>query len=201
MADSTTERLIAEVQAIVEFVEARTGWRSRWNGDVVVADSVFMLLARTPFLAKKEWNCRIVVLDRIVESDLRWRVLLHEVLHSVSAGSRENDYRAFIGWEEGIVEWLQRLYRPDLLREIGVDAPASVFAAAEQNWTYEPHITALRRLHAALSDVSEQTFLETLLKTPLAQRPAEVMAWGKRETLDVPGFIRIFAQASGILRG
>lgn len=201
MADIITETLTAEVQQIVTAVELRTGLRSRWNGEAAVIDSVSaLMLSRTPFLAKKEWSCRITVLDQIVGSELRWRSLLHEVLHSISAGNREADYSTFIGWEEGVVESLQRLYRPELLKEIGVDVAEAVFAETEQNWVYEPFITALRRLNAELPNVSEQEFMETLLRTPLAQRSAEVLTWGKRDAADPAAFVRVFAQVSGQLR-
>lgn len=201
MADTITERLTAEVQAITKAVEQRTGLTSRWRGEVMIVDSVSaLMLSRKPFLAKKEWNCRITLLDRIAGSDLRWRSLIHEALHSVSAGCREADYNTFIGWEEGVVEALQRLYRPGLLTEIGVAVSESLFTEAEQNWIYEPQIAALRRLHAELPNVSEQAFMETLLRTPLSHRSAKVLAWGKREAAEPAAFVRVFAQVSSLLR-
>jgi len=197
----TTKRLTTEIQTIVRLVEGWTDLRSRWSGEVVIVDSVSaMLLSRQPFLAKKEWNCRIVVLDRIVEDDLRWRTLIHEALHSVSVGNREADYRVFHGWEEGVVESLQRLYRPDILKHMGISISEAVFAEAEKEWIYEPYIAALHRLSAELPSISERTFLETLLQTPLAQRPAAMLAWGKREGNSPASFIRVFAEVSGVLR-
>ena len=199
--DTAAERLTNEVQKIIAAVEQRTGLSSRWNGEVVVVDSISaLLLSRKPFLAKKEWSCRITRLEQIASSDLRWRSLIHEALHSVSAGNREADYVAFIGWEEGVVESLQRLYRPELLKEIGVSIPETVFTEAEQNWAFEPFIVALRRLHAELPNVSEQVFMEMLLKTPLYRRSAEVLAWGKRDAADPAAFVRVFAQVSSVLR-
>lgn len=64
-------------------------------------------------LGEKRWGCDILFHADLTNNPLRWRTLLHEVLHSVSAGMTEQDYRRFRGWEEGVVEWLQRRWRPN----------------------------------------------------------------------------------------
>lgn len=201
MEDRTTERLKAEIEAIVAIVEEWTGCPSRWSGEVVIVDSVSaLLLARQPFLAKKEWNCRIAVMDRIVDAELRWRTLIHEVLHSVSTGSREADYRLLPGWEEGVVEALQRLYRPGILERLGIVYSEAVFAVVEQHWGFAHYLTALYRLRTQLPEVSEREFFEALIQTELANRPATVLSWGKRDALDPSAFVRLFAEVSGRLR-
>jgi hypothetical protein len=182
-------------------VEEITGLQSRWNGIVHVVDSLSAeMLGGRPFNAKKEWSCSISVIDAIASQDIRWRSLIHEVLHSVSVGNRESSYREFRGWEEGVVEWLQRCYRPDILHRSGVSVPAAIFSEAETRWIYAPAIEALRRLAAQLQDVSELEFFETLLKTPLQDRLSFVQLWGRRGSGDPAEFLRVFTEASGILR-
>ena len=75
------------------FVEETTDLLSRWNGMVRLLDAATAaLLSLSPFLAKKEWGCGIILLETTLSSDGRWRFLLHEALHSVSVGltSRTN---------------------------------------------------------------------------------------------------------------
>lgn len=45
----------------------------------------------------------------------RWLTLIHEALHTVSTGYVRKDFSALPGWEEDIVEHLQRLFRPAIL--------------------------------------------------------------------------------------
>ena len=130
----------------------------------------------------------------LADSPLRWRTLLHEVLHSVSAGMGEQDYRRFRGWEEGVVEWLQRQWRPGMLHRIGASVPEEAFAAVERLWPLNGYLEALEALQEA-SGLDVDLFYRSLLRTPLAQRPAAVYAWGSS-----PGFLSLFAQTIGKLR-
>lgn len=196
----TQEGIEGKVAQIVAFVEETTGLRSRWNGSVRVVDSdTAALMSRLPFFAKKDWGCGITVLQATLSNDGRWRSLLHEALHSVSVGLTQESYNQFAPWEEAVVESLQRMYRPALLRSLGVDADESRFAAPEATWRFNRTIDALGRIAAERPDVPAREVLEGMLRTPLPARPAFAFEWGRQaESFD--RFKRVYAAASGLLR-
>lgn len=200
-ADETEvqERMESEVRQVVAFVEETTGLRSRWNGSVRMVDvGTAALMSAIPFLARKDWSCGITLLETTT-GDSRWRSLLHEVLHSVSVGMTEPDYRRLRLWEEGTVEALQRMYRPALLRHLGLDIVESRFTVVEAAWPYNHAMEALGRIAAERPEVSAREFLEQMLRTPPPDRPAFAFAWG-RPAADFAHFKRAYAVASGILR-
>ena len=106
------------MRQIIAFVEEATGLPSRWNGGLLILEDgtdearTAQMLARVPYLAKKERSCSITVVESILQDDQRWRTLLHEGLHSVSVGLMRDSYDRFAPWEEAVAESLQRLYRP-----------------------------------------------------------------------------------------
>lgn len=185
----------AELRALLRAVEERTGLTSRWNGEVLLRrpDEIQMMRGRH-LLAEKRWNCDILVCTILEDNPLRWRTLLHEILHSVSVGSNEEDYRRFQGWEEGVVEWLQRQWRPEILHQLGVALPDEAFALAEHDWPLNGYLTALETLRGGC-DLTPEAFYSELLRTPLAQRLATVRAWGRG-----PNFLPLFARTIGKLR-
>lgn len=198
----TEERITEEIRRVVAEVEALTGLRSRWNGSVTVLDDrTAAMLSREPFFARKDWSCALTVLDPVASAPSRWRTLIHEALHSVSVGLTAQSYAQVPLWEEAVVENLQRVYRPAFLHSLGVDAPEVVFEAEETNWRFNPALGALLRISAALAEtgLSEREFLEWLLRTPLADRKATALRWG-RQTADFARFKRVYAEASGYLR-
>ena len=189
-----------ETRRLVALVEETTGLRSRCNGTVRVIDAATAALtSQTPFFAKKEWSCGITVVDTTLGSDGRWRSLLHEALHSVSVGLTEPEYRRLRLWEEGVVETLQRLYRPVLFRRLGLAIAESQFRAVEEHWRYNRAVEALAQIAAERPDVPPRDFLEAMLRTPLSNRPAFAFEWGCRSA-DFARFKRVYAAASGILR-
>ena len=197
--------IIEEVRRIVTFVEGVTGLPSRWNGSLLIlADGTeeaqtAQMLSRIQYRAKKEWSCGITVVESVLQDDLRWRTLLHEVIHSVSVGLTEPDYHRYAPWEEAVVESLQRLYRPLLFQQFEMDLDEDRFRAFEATWRYERALGALGRVAAARPEVPAQDFLEQMLRTPLPDRPAFAFEWG-REAADFDQFKRIYAAASGFLR-
>ena len=184
-----------ELRALQRTVEDRTGLLSHWNGEVLFRrpDEIQMMRGRH-LLAEKRWNCDVLVSAILEENPLLWRTLLHEMLHSVSVGLNEEDYRRFPGWEEGVVEWLQRRWRPEILHELGVATPSEIFAQAERDWPLNDYLEALQTLQEACGLTSEIFYFD-LLRTPLAQRLATVRAWGQG-----PGFLSLFARTIGKLR-
>jgi hypothetical protein len=197
--------IIEEVRQIIAAVEEFTGLPSRWNGSVLILadasgeDRAVGMLSRVPYLAKKEWNYGITVVESILSDSRRWRTLLHEALHSVSVGLNQPDYERYTLWEEAVVESLQRLYRPLLFGRLGLAIEETQFKPMEAVWRYNRALEALGRVAAERPEVPGQEFLEQLLGTPLLDRPAFAFEWG-RQSADFEPFKRVYAAASGILR-
>lgn len=135
----------------------------------------------------------------LINDDARWRVLIHEALHSVAAGLNAQDYETYLGWEEATVEALQRLLRPDILARIGVSVEEALCVRAETVWRYEHYVTALREIAQEFSGLSGEEFFRTLLGVRLRDRKTYTFAWGKRAASDFERFKRVYASASGRL--
>lgn len=184
-----------EVRQVVAFVEGTTGLRSRWSGRIVILeDREIQALQGRRVLGEKQWNCDILIHAALQDNPLRWRTLLHESLHSVCTRLNEEDYRRLQGWEEGVVEWLQRRWRPEVLQTLGVKVPEETFDLSDRFWPFNGYLEALKVLQEA-SGREAEAFYRDLLRTPLALRPATVRAWGSE-----PGFLSLFAHTIGKLR-
>ena len=192
MDDNEQRQVEDETRRLVGLVEEATGLRSRWNGEIILLEDAAMVpLFGRRVSGKKLWNCNILLHSDFVNNPLRWRTLLHEVLHSVSAGMNEQDYRRFQGWEEGTIEWLQRHWRPEMLRSLGASVSEETFAVAERFWPFNKYLEALAVLQEA-SGMEAELFYRKLLQTPLALRPGVVRAMGSE-----PGFLPLFARTIG----
>lgn len=188
--------LQAELQQICVVVEELTGLPSRWNGSIELMSQAEIALVRgRSVFAEKLWGCSILVNADIADLPIRWRSFLHELLHSVSVGANDQDYKRFRGWEEAAVEQLQRHLRPVILSRLEVTVPESLFTDLEAHWLYNRYIEATETLRMYLS-MDVFAFYHGLLQTPLADRPAYA------RSLDAStDYLRLFAQASGKLRG
>lgn len=71
--------------------------------------------------------------------------------------------------EEGVVEQMQRLLRPDVSAALQVSINEVVVAEAEVNHPYNVYITALEDLRERLGD-SQMSFYRLLLAAPLPER-------------------------------
>jgi len=195
MDDHAQKQVEEETRRLVALVEEITGLRSRWNGQIILlGDAAMLPLLGRRVSGEKRWSCDILLHSDFVNDPMRWRTLLHEVLHSVSVGMNEQDCRRFWGWEEGTAEWLQRRWRPKMLRSLGVSVPEEVFVVAERFWPFNKYLEALQTLQQA-SGLGAETFYRDLLWTPLALRLGAVRALGSE-----PGFLPLFAQTIGKLR-
>ena len=204
-SSSAGRTIIAELRQITAFVEAATGLPSRWNGGLrILADGTdeawaAQALPRVSYRAKKEWDCSITVAESVLQDDQRWRTLLHEILHSVSAGLTEPMYQQYAPWEEAVVESLQRLYRPLLFQQLGLDFEEEPSQALEATWRYGRAVEAVGKIAAERPEVPVRNFLEAMLRTPLPERPAFAFEWG-RQSADFDHFKRVYAAASSLLR-
>jgi len=176
--DSTEAQAQQEVAQGVRIVEELTGLPSRWIGQVE-------LVPDAEFRGKKLFSCSILLDAAVAQHPVRWRTLIHEALHSVSAGYIRADYDTLIGWEEGTVEQLQRLLRRRVLDALGVDVAEEVFAETEAKYPFNPYISALEDVRNVL-EAPPLDFYLRLLSTPIAQRPASIFG----QTVGQPGAVR-----------
>ena len=183
-----------ELAAIADILESILGRWSRWNGAVELSDEAAAY-------GKARWSGGIVLNRGVAASEARWRTEIHELLHTFSPGLTANNYLTLPGWEEGIVEQLQRSLRPGILTRLSVRVPDVVFVVVEAEHEYNRYIAALDKLVTILNELGE-TFYRELLAVPLKDRPAAVIQRGRQLPADqFRAFQREFALAFSILRG
>jgi hypothetical protein len=195
--DDLQAQVFRELEQIIVAVTALTGLTSNWNGSLE-------LVWDADFKGKKRFSCDIQINAVAASQPTRWSTLIHEALHAVSLGYVRDDYQQFRGWEEGVVEELQRLLRPLVLDAVGIAVPESIFQANESMHRYNVYIAALEEIRRALEaesvPVERQQFYVRLLGTPLRDRPGKVLALGyQRAGLPRAPFIRAFSAANAVL--
>ena len=190
------EKVCKELEQLAPILTELTGLPSRWNGQVELGQEEW-------FRGKKLFSCGIVIQAHLVNQETRWRTLIHESLHSRSAGYNSADYNALIGWEEGVVEQTQRLLRPAVLARIGVQVEEAVFREVEAAHVYNRYVDALEDLRRSLAIGQEQQmgFYMNLLATPIRDRAAFVYSLGSSLVgADRLRFLSLFSAASDRLR-
>jgi hypothetical protein len=155
-------------------------------------------LREQSFQAKNDSN---VIL---VESALRWATLIHEALHSLSAGYLREDYQQFRGWEEGVVEQLQRLWRSRILTELDIMEAEEIFQQRDEVHLYNGYIAALEELRTVLESegykASAEEFYVRLLAEPMRNRPQFLLNMGyQRADLPRATFVRALSAANAAL--
>ena len=143
-----------------------------------------MLELEADFKGRKPFNCDIILDAALVMEETRWSTLIHEGLHTLSAGYIGVDYRDFRGYEEGVVERLQRLLRPWVLERLGVVVPAESFLPDEEKHRYNVYIAALEEICRALAveetPAARETFYRDLLAIPIRSRSVYLLGLGFR---------------------
>jgi len=161
------QRLTKMARRIDGPLARRTKTVNNWDGTVSVQH------LPPGLLGIKEWGCSITVSNAIIGNDADlWPTLNHEMLHALSEGINPWAYGQFKGWEEGVVEKLQRILGPKVLKAIGEQPYVGLGA-------YNHYIAELERMRAFLGR-SESSFYLQLLRTPLADREQAVIAMGQR---------------------
>ena len=194
--DEQEARTQQELSDIIAVLTELTALPSRWSGRVE-------LVPNAEFKGRKRQMCDIQIDAALAAQDERWPTLIHESLHSISAGYNANDFRNFRGWEEGVVEQLQRLFRPDVLQRLGVVLPASVFDAVEASHNFNAYIAALEGLRLLLPkpDLNQQNFYLDLLKLPIKERPDKLVRLCLALEQPQRGvFIAAFSRADALLK-
>lgn len=186
-----------ELAAIAAILVELTGLPSRWSGRVE-------LVTGADFRGKKLFRCDILIDAALAQRPERWSTLIHEVLHSLSADYNKEDYQRFRGWEEGVVEQLQRLYRTQLFQRLSVNLADDLFAQEDNSHAYNRFIVALESLRRAVEmpDERQVSFYRNLLAVPIGERPAWVRSLGPANTgARWIEFVTIFSAANSTLKG
>lgn len=162
-----------------------------------------MLVPNAEFRGRKPFNCDILIDADLTRLPERWATLIHEALHAVSVGYDRNDFQALRGWEEGVVEQLQRLMRPTVLVRLGVSVEETIWQEHEAQHRFNDYIKALEEIRNALNEpetADPLRFYIRLLATPLRERPGYVLGLGyRRPELPRTPFIRAFSAANALL--
>lgn len=166
--DDLQARTQQELTDIVLILTELTGLSSRWSGRVE-------LVPDAEFKGRKRQMCDIQIDAALAAQDERWPTLIHESLHSISAGYSGTDFRTMPGWEEGVVEYLQRRFCPIIFNRLGI--ASADFASREERHEYNKYIDQLQLLRQALNDEELPFFLD-LLRIPIGKRPAFVLGQG-----------------------
>jgi len=182
-----------EVAAIIALLREMTGLPSRWNGRIELVQGV-------NYKGLKSFTCAIKINTILAGQDLRWRTLIHEGLHSVSSGLTQPDYQQFRGWEEGVVEQLQRLLRPSILANLNIAVPEEVFTQDEDKHRFNVYIDALETLRGAVGEKDAGGFYLWLLAIPLRERLTAVLKRGYALPFqERVAFVRAFSSTNFIL--
>lgn len=151
-----------EAEAMRAELENTIGTPSAWNGTLKQGAGRNW--------GVKNWDCSVGLNVAMTERlAIRYPTLIHEMIHAQSTGLRPNHYPSNVGWEEGVVEKLQRLLRPRVLRAIGHDFDDATFSAHDVNHAYNKYIAALDNMRIFLG-LDEQGFYLNLIRTGLWER-------------------------------
>ena len=125
----------------------------------------------------KNWDCSIEVHVTRLSLPGRYSTSVHEALHSVSAGLNPADFRAFKGYEEGIVEQLTRQMQNEIAAALGYGG------VMERRTAYNRYVLLLENLRG-LTQREETSFYLNLLRTSLCNREDTVLQWILADTPD-----------------
>lgn len=174
-------------------LEELTRLRSNWDGTVE-------LVPDAPYRGAKPYACHILMDEAVAKSPDRWRTLICESLHALSAGYNPWDYQALPGWEEGVNEQLQRLLRGDALARLGIGVDPVLLIRGDEGHPFTGYINALEQLRAAVRRDEREFYLD-LLGTPIRDRPAVVLEWGRAlSSAEFRRFVSVFSEVNAVLK-
>ena len=191
--EARTQQELADIMAVLTEL---TGLPSRWSGRVELVTGV-------DFKGKKRFICDIQIDTTLAGQQARWTTLIHEALHSFSVGYVRDDYQDFQGWEEGVVEQLQRLFRSRVLSRLRVVVDPQVFQRLDAEHGYNKFIAALETIREAqnIPMTQAEAFYLNLLATPIKDRKSLVNRYGfSLPPSQRTGFFTVVSAASATLR-
>ena len=103
--------------------------------------------------------------------------MIHEALHLFSLAYTKQEYMLARGWEEGVVEQLQRLLRQEVFAALKIVVSEEIFTERDVAHEYNRYIRALEGLRELL-ELDAREFYLWLLATPLSERLSAVEAKG-----------------------
>lgn len=167
MTDKETQEALETLTQVVSALSELLGRPSRWAGSLELTDSLF-----SSGVAHLDGRIEIT---RAVwrQPPYRWRTVVHEAMHLYSPTYTSREYSLNRGWEEGVVEQMQRLLRQEVFQRIGVAMVEDAFAERDAAHEYNDYIRALEGLRRPLQ-MSPLGFYAWLLKTPLPSRAGAV---------------------------
>lgn len=139
----------------------------------------------------------------LADQDTRWTTLIHEALHAVSAGYIREDYQDFQGWEEGVVEQLQRFVRAHVLSRLRVTIDPQVLRRLDEEHAYNKYIAALETIREAqgIPATQAEAYYFELIQTPIKDRQSHVNRYGFSLPPSLRAdFFAVISAASAILR-
>lgn len=149
----------------------------------------------------KTFSCVIRIRVDIASSALLWPTLLHEAFHSFSADRNPDASLRFSGYEEGVVEALQQVFRQELLTAVDAPIVPEAFVDRDRNSAYTDYCQALEAMRQALH-MDVKPFYLWLLETPLEHRWAVLRERGQRLPEWRDGSFRgTWRQWEGVLQG
>ncbi len=162
-----------DLERIRDTLEDITGLRSRWSS-VVTVDPLSV-----SYLGVKRWACDIGIREDVLQHlEQRWTTMIHESLHAVSVGLTPDALAANRGWEEGVIEQVQRVIRSDVLARLSIALDNRSLQDIDRVHPYNYYIGALERLRRRL-DIDANSFYLDLLTMPLSDRPEHVRLLGE----------------------
>ena len=152
-----------EFRSLILELEVALDRPSRWNGKVYLARTI-------SFGGAAHYDGSLSLSESVyTDPDLRWRTMIHEALHTFSPSYSRMEFTAARGWEEGVVEEMQRLIRSQLLSSLHIRVNENVLTRAEENHPYNVYILSLEDLRGHLGD-QPLNFYRSLLATHLPER-------------------------------
>jgi len=82
---SEISHIQTELEQVQQILLKMLGRPSRWSGEVKLSDNPYIRGA-------KPFRCDILINTELAGQDERWRTLIHEMLHTFSAGYLALDY-------------------------------------------------------------------------------------------------------------
>lgn len=148
---------------IIQALEDILGRPSRWNGNLALEREL-------SYSGMAHYDGSITISELVcADPNLRWRTLIHEALHTFSPQYTRHEFLMARGWEEGVVEQMQRLLRPQVMAALGVEVDEAELATVEASHSYNVFITLLEDLRQRLGD-TPFSFYRMLLASPLLER-------------------------------
>jgi hypothetical protein len=186
ITDIDKQKIRDELERLCEPISRITGLKVRWSGHVELPAA-----SEASYRGLKPFSCSIHIRADLLNDDARWRTMIHELLHSVSAGYTMSDYQLYKGWEEGVVEQTQRLMRSTLLTNLGIVVDDSVFQSIEAESDFNTYIAAIEEARLTVSAEPPLQFYLDLLRVPMASRYAVLLNMAN----GLPGSRRVDALA------